>query len=87
MFWILIGVVPGLIAAAAAFLLAVRLRPRALHSRPAHPLLVALLAGMLWPIVVIGLTEFAVVAAMPTALRHRGRHPGDAADTTALAQR
>jgi len=89
MFWILIGVMPVLIAATAVFVAGSRLRPNALNSRPTHPVLLALLGGLLWPVLVIGLTEFAIVAAMPKALHPRGaaRHSGVAADTTALAQR
>ncbi len=89
MFWMLFGVVPGLLAATAAFFTAAWVRPTALHSRPAHPVLFSLLAGLLWPILVIGLTEFAIVMAMPTAMhpRRARRQLGVAADTTAFAQR
>jgi hypothetical protein len=89
MFWIYIGLLPALLAAAAVFFTASRLRPRSVQSRPAHPVLLALLAGALWPILALGLTEFAMVMVLPKAMRHRS-HPrqwGIAADTTALAQR
>ena len=89
MFWIYFGLLPAVIAALAVFLAAARLRPSSLQSRPTHPVLLALLAGALWPILVVGLTEFAIVAAIPTALRERRprRRLGVAAEPTALAQR
>ncbi len=71
MFWIYLAVLPALIAAAAVFFAAARFRRGALQSRPTHPVLVALLAGAIWPILLIGLTEFAIVMAMPTALHPR----------------
>lgn len=89
MVWMWIGLLPTFLAAAAVFLAGSRLRPRAPHSRPSHPVLLALLGGALWPVLVIALTEFAIVMAMPAALhpRRRRRHSAVAADTTALAQR
>lgn len=71
MLWIFFGVIPALIAAAAVFFTAARIRPNAIQSRPTHPVLLALLAGAIWPILVVGLTEFAIVAAMPAALHPR----------------
>ena len=89
MFWIYFAVLPALIVATAMLFAAVRLRPSGSQSRPTHPVLVALLAGAMWPILLVGLTEFAIVMAMPTALHPRRiRHQsGVAAETTALAQR
>lgn len=89
MSWLFIAVLPAVIAATAAFLVAIRVRPAPLQSRPTHPVLLSVLAGMLWPVLVVGLTEFAIVMAMPRAvrLRSRLRHSGVAADTTAFAQR
>ena len=87
--WIYFGLVPALIAAVAVFFTAARLRPNAIQSRPTHPVLLALLAGAIWPVLVVGLTEFAIVAAMPTALRSRRgrRHVHMVTDPTALAAR
>jgi hypothetical protein len=90
MFWIYFGLMPALICAAAAFFTATRLFPRRLQARPAHPVLLALVAGAIWPFLVLGLTQLAIITvALPRALHARGpmRHSGVAADTTALAQR
>jgi hypothetical protein len=89
MLWIYIGLMPALICAAVAFFVATRLTPRRLQGGPTHPVLLALVAGAIWPFLVIGLTELAIITvALPKALHPRGvRHVGLDADTTALAQR
>ena len=89
MLWICLGLLSVLIAAAAVFFTSARLRPSSLQSRPTHPVLLALLAGTLWPVLLVGLTEFAIVAALPAALhpRRRRQSASAAAATTALAQR
>jgi hypothetical protein len=92
MVWIHFGVLSVLVAAVAVFVTMARLRPSEVQSRPTHPVLLSLVAGALWPLLLVGLAEFAIVAAMPAALRPRRRRGQSvsavaAAATTALAQR
>lgn len=70
-------VAAALVAAPAIFLAAESLGQGL--SRPPHRFIYSMLAGLLWPLLAVGLAEFAVIA----AIGHRGsdgRQPADEAE-------
>ena len=68
MMWIGVYAAVAIVVAIAAFLLAERLRTPGVPA-PDNPGRYAVLAGLLWPVVLVGVAQWALIAAVAERLR------------------
>ncbi|WP_197381171.1 hypothetical protein [Mycolicibacterium mengxianglii] len=70
----LLYLIPGLITAAVTFALGRRWRD---FRQPAtHPVVLSVIAGMLWPLVLVGVVQFASIALVTRIARSHHRAAG-----------